>query len=80
MVAFTDDPSGIRGALSKSSGMSVEQVADCPIFLTGSASEIRERLEKRREQTGISYVVIQGRDFDQVERFAEDIVSPLAGT
>jgi len=35
-----------------------DEVADCPIFLTGSASEIRERLEKRREETGINYVVI----------------------
>lgn len=79
VVALTDDPSGIRGALSKSSGMSVEEVADCPLFLTGSASEIRDRLELRREKTGISYVVIQGRDHELVERFAEEVVAPLRG-
>jgi alkanesulfonate monooxygenase SsuD/methylene tetrahydromethanopterin reductase-like flavin-dependent oxidoreductase (luciferase family) len=79
VVALTDDPSGIRGALSKSSGMSEDEVADCPLFLTGPASEIRDRLELRREKTGISYVVIQGRDHDLVERFAEEVVAPLQG-
>lgn len=79
VTAITDDPRGLREALARSSGMTVEQVADCPLFLTGSASEIRDRLERRREETGISYVVIQGRDFDVVERFAEAVVAPLAG-
>jgi len=79
VVAITDRPQGIREALAKNSGMTVEQVADCPLFLTGSASEIRERLEKRREQTGISYVAIQGRDMEIVERFAAEVAGPLAG-
>jgi probable F420-dependent oxidoreductase len=79
VTALTDDPSGLRAALARSSGMSVEQVADCPLFLTGPASEIRDRLETRREQTGISYVVIQGRDPAVVERFAAEVVAPLAG-
>jgi probable F420-dependent oxidoreductase len=79
VTAITDDPRGLREALSRSSGMTAAQVADCPLFLTGPASEIRERLEKRREETGISYVVIQGRDPAVVERFAADVVAPLAG-
>jgi hypothetical protein len=57
--------------------MTVEQVADCPLFLTGSASEIRERLEKRREETGISYIVVQGGDDAVLESFAKEIVGPL---
>jgi len=79
VTALTDDPRGLREALARSSGMTAEQVADCPLFLTGPASEIRERLAARREQTGISYVVIQGRDMAVVERFAAEIVAPLAG-
>lgn len=79
VVALTDDPSRVRAALSKSSGMSEDEVADCPLFLTGAASEIRDRLELRREKTGISYVVVQGRDHDLAERFAEEVVGPLAG-
>jgi probable F420-dependent oxidoreductase len=79
VVAITDDPKGLREALAKGSGMSVEQVADAPLFITGSASEIRDRLMKRREETGISYVVIQGKDEPSLERFAEAVVAPLAG-
>jgi len=78
MVQVTDDPSGLRAALSKSSGMTEAEVADCPIFLTGSASEIRERLEKRREETGISYIVLAATAHDALESFAE-AVAPLAG-
>lgn len=79
VVALTDDPKPLREALAKGSGMTPEQVADSPMFLTGSASEICERLEKRREQTGISYVVIQGKDTAAVDAFAEGVVAPLAG-
>lgn len=80
MVAFSDDPSGVREALAGNTGMSVDEVAACPMFLTGSGAEIRDRLEKQREETGISYVVIQGRDAELLERFAAEIVKPLAGT
>jgi probable F420-dependent oxidoreductase len=79
VVAITDQPRGIREALARNSAMTVEQVADCPLFLTGSAAEIRDRLERRREETGISYVVIQGRELDVVERFAAEVMEPLAG-
>jgi probable F420-dependent oxidoreductase len=79
VVAVTDDPKALREGIAKSTGMTPEQVADCPIFLTGPPAEIRERLERRREQTGISYVVIQARDPVVLEAFAEHVVEPLAG-
>jgi probable F420-dependent oxidoreductase len=79
VTAITDDPSGLRQGIAGNTGMTVDQVADCPLFLTGSASEIRERLEKRREETGISYIVIQGGDDAVLEAFAKEIVEPLAG-
>jgi alkanesulfonate monooxygenase SsuD/methylene tetrahydromethanopterin reductase-like flavin-dependent oxidoreductase (luciferase family) len=79
VTAILDDPTRLRESIAKGSGMTVDEVADCPLFLTGSASEIRERLEKRREQTGISYVVIQGGDAAVLEMFAKEIVQPLAG-
>lgn len=77
VLAITDAPNGLREALARSSGMSVEEVADCPLFLTGSAAEIQDRLAKRREQTGISYIVIQGAEMEQVERFAAEVMAPL---
>ncbi len=79
VVAIADDVSGLRQGLAGSSGMTPEEVADCPIFLTGSAAELRDRLEARREQTGISYVVIPGKDLAVLEQFAEAVVEPLAG-
>ena len=55
VVGIGDDVLGLRQGLAKNTGMTPEQVADCPLFLTGSPAELRDRLEKRREQTGISY-------------------------
>lgn len=80
VTAIKDDVAGLRDSLAKSSGMTAEQVADCPLFLTGSAQEIRERLEKRREETGISFVVIQGDDVATLESFAKEIVEPLTSS
>ena len=79
VVAITDDASGLRKALAANTGMSVEQVASNPIFLTGSAAEIQDGLAKRRERYGLSYIVIQGRDPAAVESFAEKVVAPLSG-
>lgn len=79
VVAITEDPSGIRAMLSKNTGMTVAQISDCPLFLTGPASEIRDRLERLREESGISYVVIQGDDPVTLERFAGAVVEPLGG-
>ncbi len=79
VTAIADDVSGLRESLAKSSGMTVEQVADCPLFLTGSAQEIRERLLRQREETGISYLVVQGGDESVLENFAKEILQPLKG-
>lgn len=79
VVALTEDPKPLRESLAKSSGMTPEQVADSPMFLTGSATEICDRLERRREQTGISYVVIHVGDRAVVDAFAEAVVARLAG-
>jgi len=79
VLAVSDDPKPLREVLARNTGMSVEQIADCPLFLTGSAAELRDRLERRREQTGINYVVVQGAKTDALETFAEAVVAPLAG-
>ena len=79
VTAVTDDPRPVREAVSKQTGMSVGDVAECAGFLTGPGSEIRDRLEKRREETGISYVVIQTGDPATIERFGAEVVAKLAG-
>ena len=78
VVALADDVSGLRQALSKGTGMSVEEVAGAAIFLTGPPSEVQDKLAKQREETGISYIVIQGDDFERVEQFAAEVVKPLS--
>ena len=79
VTAVTDEPRPVRELVAKQTGMSVDDVARCAGFLTGPGSEIRDRLERRREETGISYVVIQSGDEATLERFAEAVVAPLAG-
>ena len=54
-------------------------IADCPLFLTGSAAEIQDTLQRRRERTGLSHIVIQHRDLATTRQFAEAIITPLAG-
>ncbi len=79
VCAITDDPKPLREGLSANTGMSPEEVANCPLFLAGSGPEICDRLERQRKEIGVSYVAIQGGDFDLVERFAEEVVAPLNG-
>jgi probable F420-dependent oxidoreductase len=79
VTAVVDDPKPLREMIAKNTGMSVEDVTGCPAFLTGSGAEICDRLAQRREETGISYVVIQGQKFEIVEQFAEAVVSKLSG-
>ena len=79
VVAITDDPKPVREGIAKNTGMTVEQVADCPLFLTGPATEICDGLERRREQTGISYPVVQLSDPAAIEAFAEGVVAVLDG-
>lgn len=80
VAAITDDPKPMREMVAANTGMPVEQVADCPLFLIGSAAEVRDTLQRRRDQTGISYLVIQGQDPAQIEQFAREIVEPLRGS
>ena len=79
VVALADDPGPARAAIGQQTGLTPEEIATCPLFLTGSASEIQDRLLKQREETGISYVVVQGDRPELIESFAEAVVAPLAG-
>jgi alkanesulfonate monooxygenase SsuD/methylene tetrahydromethanopterin reductase-like flavin-dependent oxidoreductase (luciferase family) len=79
VVAIAEDPKPLREMIAKNTGMAPEDIADCPLFLTGSAAEIQDTLQRRREKTGISHIVIQHRDPAATRQFAEAIVAPLAG-
>ena len=79
VAAVTDDPKPMREMVAANTGMPVDQIVDCPLFLIGAGNELRDTLQRRREQTGISYVVIQGQDPAQIERFAKEVIEPLSG-
>lgn len=57
-------------------GMSPEELRQVPIGMAGTADEIAEMLQERREKWGFSYVVVQA---DAYEAFAP-VVEKLAGT
>ncbi len=79
LVAIGPAAGAMREGLAKNLGLSQDDVAASPLFITGSPVEVRDRLEKRREELGLSYLVIQGDRDDVVESFAEHVVAPLAG-
>jgi probable F420-dependent oxidoreductase len=79
VAAITNDPKPMREMVAANTGMPVEDVTDCPLFLIGSGAQVRDTLQRRREETGISYLVIQGQDPAQIEQFAKEVVEPLRG-
>ena len=79
MAAVTDDPKPAYEMIAGNFGLSLEQIVDSPLLLVGSPAELVDKLEQRREQTGVSYLVIQGDDMAQLALFAEHVVAPLTG-
>lgn len=82
VLAILDDPTPVRSTMAATTGMTEDEVADCPLFLTGPPEEIRDRLAARRDETGISYIVVQDMGATPpgvFERFAEEVVAPLTG-
>jgi probable F420-dependent oxidoreductase len=78
VVALQDDTRGLRHALAALSGLSEEEAADSPLYLTGSPAEIADRLQQRRAVTGINYIVIQDQEDAVLERFAKEVMERLA--
>lgn len=79
-TSITDDPEPILDELAKTYEMTLEELAECPFFLIGSALEIQEQLKHLREETGISYFGIIGRNMDFIEQFSKTIIKPLTQT
>ena len=79
VLALTENPQPIREGIAQAFGMTPDQVTETPLALIGTPAEVRDRIEARREETGISYIVIQGGDEALLSQFADEIVQPLAG-
>ena len=75
LVNVTDDGLGAREKLAKGMGVDAALIHDSPFALIGPPNELIETLQRRREQFGLSYVIVGG---DDVESFAP-VVAALAG-
>ncbi|MDL4816324.1 TIGR03621 family F420-dependent LLM class oxidoreductase [Actinomadura opuntiae] len=72
---ITDDPAGAVVRVAKLMGVPPDGLLDHPNVLAGSAGEVADRLQQRREVFGANYISVQQRE---MERFAP-VVARLAG-
>jgi probable F420-dependent oxidoreductase len=73
---ITDNPEPMMENLAKTYGLSTDLANASQMGSVGSSSDIRDRLQRLREETGINYFVFVLRR-DQFEEYAESIVQPL---
>ena len=75
-VQFTDNSTKAYEDMAPLFGLTPEEARHVPVALAGTTDEICETLRQRREEYGLSYVVVQEPFMDE---FAA-VVSKLAGT
>jgi probable F420-dependent oxidoreductase len=76
LAAITDDPMALADAVAPGFGVSAEDALESGVALAGPAELCIETLQQRREEWGVSYVVLGDDNF---EAFAP-VVAALAGT
>ncbi|MBV8980299.1 MAG: LLM class F420-dependent oxidoreductase [Acidimicrobiia bacterium] len=76
MAALTDDREQLAEMVAGSFGQPPELVLESPHFLAGTAEQIADQLEERRERYGFSYVVFGGGSHEAML----PVVAKLAGT
>ncbi|MET0729118.1 MAG: TIGR03621 family F420-dependent LLM class oxidoreductase [Acidimicrobiales bacterium] len=73
-TVVTDDPSEATTRITSMIGVAEEGFVDHPNVLIGTAEELADRLQERREAFGVNYVTIQQTDMESfvpvVERLA----------
>ena len=75
LANITDDRESVATAMAAGFGSEPSDVLEMPHFLIGTADQLVEALQRRRDRYGISYVIVPG---DVAEQFAP-VVSRLAG-
>ncbi len=76
LTAVTDDRRGLAEALAPAYGLTADEALESGVALVGTVDEICDQLVQRRDEWGVSYVIIGD---DNVEAFAP-VVARLAGT
>ncbi|MGP0029171.1 MAG: TIGR03621 family F420-dependent LLM class oxidoreductase [Acidimicrobiales bacterium] len=75
-VMITDDAAGVAGAMAPHFGISADDALHVPLALLGTLDEMREELEWRRSEYGISYWSIEADSWEALG----PVVSSLSGT
>jgi probable F420-dependent oxidoreductase len=75
LAQITDDAAGFAGAVASRFGLTADDALDSGVALVGTVDEVCDKLEHRREEWGVSYIVLGD---DTFESFAP-VVSRLAG-
>jgi probable F420-dependent oxidoreductase len=76
VAAITDDANGLAEAMAPGLGVSATEALQSGVALAGTVDEVCDILTKRREEWGVSYIVLGD---DTFEAFAP-VVARLAGT
>ena len=76
LTAITDDARGLAEQLAPLFGITADEALASSVVLAGTVDEVCDTLERRREEWGVSYVVVGDDAFDA---FAP-VVARLAGT
>jgi alkanesulfonate monooxygenase SsuD/methylene tetrahydromethanopterin reductase-like flavin-dependent oxidoreductase (luciferase family) len=63
-TAVADDPAPLQAFVATATGVPPTAQDEAMIFVTGTPAQARERLERRREATGISYYVVFDPSFN----------------
>ncbi|HEX6310648.1 MAG TPA: LLM class flavin-dependent oxidoreductase, partial [Acidimicrobiia bacterium] len=75
VAAITDDRRGLAEAMAGGFGLSADEALESGVACVGTVDEVCDLLQARREEWGVSYVVVGD---DQFEAFAP-VVDRLAG-
>jgi probable F420-dependent oxidoreductase len=76
IAAITDDSNGLAEAMAPAMGVTADEALASGVTLAGTVDEVCDILTKRREEWGVSYIVLGD---DTFEAFAP-VVAQLAGT
>jgi probable F420-dependent oxidoreductase len=76
LTMVTDDRDGVAAGLGAGFGLDAEQVLGMPNFAIGTVGQIADQLERRRDELGLSYVVVGGECHEAMA----PVVARLAGT
>jgi len=76
LASITDDAEGFATAVAGGFGLTAQDALESGVALVGTVEQVIETLQRRREEWGVSYVVLGD---DTFEAFAP-VVAELAGT